>query len=128
MQKATTIQTLRVIVDDKVTEREVLVQRVDDLDSSIESLLDSIQAVEMADDRIVTAPQTGTVQEVLLSFLLDVLQTEGPQHRQVLLDRAQAQGIHIGGRDRLNQMSSYLSKDARFNSDGQGHWRLTDDA
>ena len=103
---------------------------MDDLDSSIESLLDSIR--EVADGGRPYRDGAADKEQCRRSYYRSCwmfLQTEGPQHRQVLLDRAQAQGIHIGGRDKTQpDVQLHVSKDARFRSDGQGQWRITDDA
>ena len=125
MQKATTIQTLGAIIEQKEARREVLICELDDLNASIETLCDAMCEVEVADERIVTAPHQGTMQHQLLSFLFDAL-AEGPLHRKDLLVRTQQSGIHVGGKDPLNQMSSYMSKDDRFTADGQGTWCLSE--
>ena len=125
MQKATTIQTLGAIIEQKEARREVLFYELDDLNASIETLCDAMCEVELADERIVTAPHQGTIQHQLLAFLFDVL-SEGPMHRRDMLARAQQDGIHVGGKDPINQMSSYMSKDDRFTADGKGTWSLSD--
>ena len=126
MQKVQTIQTLGAIMHLKEARRDVLISELEEIEASIEILHDSMREVELADERIVTAPQQGTIQRQLLSFLFHLLDCEGPMHRRDLLTRARQGGIHVGGKDPINQMSSYMSKDDRFVADGQGTWSLSD--
>ena len=123
-KKLTTIQMLEGIATQKEARRDALVAELALIDRSLGTLRLSIQEVEEAD--IPSQPQEGTIQQVLTDFLFGVLSDEGPMHRKELLQRAQQHGIHIGGKDVTNQMSSYMSKDSRFSSDGRGHWNVSD--
>ena len=126
MKKKTTIQVLASIVAAKEARRKVLLKELDELDHSLQIIRESIGEVEMSDDRIITTPQIGTMGEELTTFLVAILSDEGPTHRTELLEQVTRQGIVIGGRDQLSQMSAYMSRDDRFLADGRGIWRLAE--
>ena len=57
----------------------------------------------------------------------NILVIERPLRREVLLDRVQERGIHVGGAKPVNSIGSYLSTDPRFRNAGRGIWTLTEE-
>ena len=50
---------------------------------------------------------------------------DGALHRDKVLERVLAMGIHVGGEDPMNNLAAHLSKDKRFTTTGKrGIWKL----
>ena len=69
-------------------------------------------------------PGDGTFTARLTAAVYEMLLEESPLHRQVIYDRLKDQGIHVGGKDGLGNLSAYLSNDDRFITAGRGEWTL----
>ena len=123
MQRRSTLNTLRGIAE----KYQARMKELDDEKAGLQRRVDEIQSVmgyvETERDDFVAVPQEGTFKESLTDFLHRTLTTYGPLHRTELLQRALNADIYIGGEDKLNNMTSYLSKNKKlFVSDGQGTW------
>lgn len=62
----------------------------------------------------------------LRNAIADILASEGPLHRRVVHDRLVEMGVHIGGRDPVNNVGAHLSIDPRFRNVGSGIWDLNE--
>jgi len=71
----------------------------------------------------------GSLSKGIKEAILVTLVAERPMHRKKLLEKVEAQGIILGGSDRIRTLSSYLSGDRRFVpvSKGRGIWTLADE-
>ncbi len=125
MRRLSTTNTLHGIVE-KYQSR---IQELDDEKAELQGRIDKIRFVigyvEDEPDEFVSVPQSGTFSEELTNYMYRTLVAHGPLHRSELLRRAQNAGIHIGGEDKLNNMTSYLSRNKKlFTSDGRGNWNV----
>ena len=72
----------------------------------------------------------GSLSQEITDAILQILLEERPMHtmhRKKILEKVEAKGILLGGTDRIRTLSSYLSNDRRFVTDGQkgrGTWTL----
>ena len=57
--------------------------------------------------------------------IAEILAREGPLHRSVIYDRLVEMGVHIRGRDPVNNVGAHLSIDDRFKNVGRGMWDLS---
>lgn len=57
--------------------------------------------------------------------MAEILAREGPLHRSAIYDRLVEMGVHIGGRDPVNNVGAHLSIDDRFKNVGRGMWGLS---
>lgn len=63
--------------------------------------------------------------DVICDSMADILEQRGAAiHRKEMLQQLVARSIHIGGKDPINNVGAYLSKDGRFLSVGKGRWGL----
>lgn len=69
-------------------------------------------------------PGEGTFTADLTGAVHAMLTEQRPLHRKVIHDRLKEQGIHVGGKDALGNLSAYLSNDSRFKTAGRGEWTL----
>ena len=113
MKRAETIKVLTAILQRKEKEIQAL-------EGSINALRIAIREVELVDDIAVTTSQRGTFRQELTDAMYGILDEHGPLHRNVILEKLQELGIHIGGG--INTVGSYLSVDDRFKSVGKGLW------
>ena len=113
MKRAETIKVLTAILQKKEKEIQAL-------EGSINALRIAIREVEIAEDVAVTTSQRGTFRQELTDAMYGILNEHGPLHRNVILEKLQELGIHIGGG--INTVGSYLSVDNRFKSVGKGLW------
>ncbi len=60
------------------------------------------------------------------NVIAEILTAEGPLHRREIYDRLVRMGVQIGGQRPINNVSAHLSLDARFESVGNGKWRLSE--
>ena len=56
--------------------------------------------------------------------MTEILRREGPLHRREIHDRLVEMGVHVGGRDPVNNVGAHLSTDERFRNVGRGMWDL----
>ena len=65
--------------------------------------------------------------ERISTAIYGILHDEGgPLHRSEIHSRIQGQGIHVGGKNPVNSVGSYLSLDDRFVNVGRGMWDLAE--
>ena len=133
MKKASTISVLESIVSRDVAELQDVLKVIEDLNDRRADLEDriwhireTIQAVREADNKVVTSPQPNTVKLQVTDTAESIIRSKGPQHRRTLLSLIEAHGVIVGGRDPLNNMSAYLSRDDRFQASGDGIWSLAE--
>ena len=115
MSHESTLRDLRV----KVKQLEA---KKREIDKHVENLHGSIRIFEQNgnvsdEDR---SPYAKEVSDAMVEILTD----ERPLHRNVILARIRARGIHTGGQKPVNTIGSYLSLDDRFKNAGKGIWTL----
>ena len=49
-----------------------------------------------------------------------------PMHRTILYEFLKSEGIFVGGDNPVNNMTSHMSHDIRFESEGEGNWGLAE--
>ena len=65
--------------------------------------------------------------EKIGTAIYGILHNEGgPLHRSEILSRIQEQGIHVGGKNPVNSVGTYLSLDDRFVNVGRSMWDLAE--
>ena len=101
-------------------ELEMLYQVRAELDTRIAETEEALGAM----DRTRNGPTAGTVAAEITDAIYEVLETESPLHRRDILERVEASGVIIGGKDKLQNLSAYLSEDRRFQPAERGHWTL----
>ena len=72
--------------------------------------------------------RASTYAQELTDAIHDILLSERPLHRTVILAKVAERGIHVGGTKPVNSIGSYLSTDSRFKNCGRGLWTLVDEA
>jgi hypothetical protein len=60
----------------------------------------------------------------LRTAIYEILSAEGPLHRGEIYERLTEKGVHVSGRDPVNNVGAHLSFDDRFNNVGRGVWGL----
>lgn len=60
----------------------------------------------------------------LRTAIYEILSAEGPLHRSEIYERLTERGVHVPGRDPINNVGAHLSFDDRFNNVGRGVWGL----
>lgn len=60
----------------------------------------------------------------LRTAIYEILSAEGPLHRSEIYERLTEKGVHVPGRDPVNNVGAHLSFDDRFNNVGRGVWGL----
>ena len=60
----------------------------------------------------------------LRDAMYDILSVEGPLHRMEIHRRLTEKGVHVPGRDPINNVGAHLSFDDRFENVGRGVWGL----
>lgn len=134
MRRHSTLKTLRGMVEKyeaQIEPLEVQIKTLTDEKTELQGRIDEIRSVlgyvEAEADDFVSVPQSGTFSKEIKSFMHRTLATHGPLHRSDLLRMAVDAGIHIGGEDKLNNMTAHLSKNKKlFVSDGRGNWDVVD--
>ena len=58
--------------------------------------------------------------------IYDILQKEGPLHRNEICKAVQKKGLHIGGESPVATIGTYLSDDPRFKNVSRGIWGAVD--
>ena len=117
MKRMETIKVLTKIMQEK--EKELFA-----LQESIKVLRGAIREVELANDDTVTTPHNGTAKQEITDAIYDILLQHGPLHRDVILEKVRAMGIHVSG---INTLASYLSGDDRFKNIAKGTWALKEE-
>ena len=74
----------------------------------------------------VLEPQHQRTDNDLRNAISEILAQEGPLHRRDIHDRLVSMGVHIGGRDPVNNVGAHLSIDPRFRNVGRGMWNLSE--
>ena len=115
MSRETTIRDLR----SKVRQLE---GKKRDLDKEVEALHVAIRVFEQNGQS--RERQGSSYARELTDAMADILGTERPLRREVILERLQERGIHVGGAKPVNSIGSYLSTDDRFRNVGKGLWML----
>ena len=118
MKREETIKVLARILQRKEMDMEAL-------QVAISSLRNAIREVELAEDDFVTTPHKGTFREEITGAMRKTLEEHGPLHRNVILEKVSARGLHIGGG--IRTVGAYLSADERFKNVGKGIWALTEE-
>ena len=119
MSRESTIRDLRV----KVKQLEA---KKREIDKQVENLHGAIRVFEQNGD--VEHVERSSYAREVSDAMLDILTSERPLHRNVILARVQERGIQIGGRKPVNTIGSYLSTDNRFRNTGsKGVWTLTEE-
>ena len=133
MEKAAALRALESLRAQDVERRQQIDHEIAELRSEYDRLADSVefncefcQRIRNENDRIVTRPQTGTVQGQVINAAEAIIRAEGPQHRKKLLAKLEALGIVVGGQQPVSNMSAYMSRDHRFSAGGDGVWYLAD--
>ena len=125
MNPTETIQDLR-------WREDRLNQQITDAQRRVESIREVIAMYEeeQAANAKSATPRNGTFGAQLNDAIEAILREESPLHRKVVLERVIARGIHVGGKNPMNKMSTYLSQSDRFKPDGRksGVWTLVEDA
>ena len=142
-------EILRNALSERETKRKDLAKEIADLDSQIENLkrginyyvrthseaetqlpMESHVSVEASrgdSDFWDVRHAEGSFSKQISDAILHILLEERPMHRKKILEKVEAKGVLLGGTDRIRTLSSYLSNDRRFVTDGQegrGIWTL----
>ena len=67
---------------------------------------------------------TRTYTDTLTDAIVEVLETEQPLHRNVILERVQDKGVHVAGVEPVKSLGAHLSADPRFKNVSRGVWAL----
>ena len=119
MSYQATLQDLRA----KVRQLE---KQKQELDRQVEALHISIRIFEQSAGIREELVVRDTFKATLTNTAEDFLKLEGrAMHRTEILSNIQERGIHVGGKDPLATLGSYLSRDDRFKAVGNGNWILT---
>ena len=119
MSYQSTLQDLRA----KVRQLE---KQKQEIDKQVEALHISIRVFEQSTGFSEEVIARDTFKAAFTNSAEDILKKEGrPMHRTEILASIEARGIHVGGKDPLATLGSYLSRDDRFKAVGSGHWDLS---
>ena len=82
------------------------------------------QAEESTTPRSVTSTESNSAK--VKNVVEDILLAEGrAMHRRILLERVQARGLYVGGKNPLHSFGALLSTDSRFaTTEERGVWGL----
>ena len=78
-------------------------------------------------EQVATPPRQRTEKNMRVA-VAEILAVEGPLSRRDIHDRLLEQGVHVGGRDPVNNVGAHLSIDPRFVKMGGGLWGLAENA
>ncbi len=111
------LRGLRALVKDLETKKR-------EIDKEVESLHVVIRVIERNGQSQDTLNKDSFAERIGTA-IYDILHGEGgPLHRSEIHGRIQQQGIHVGGKNPVNSVGSYLSIDDRFVNVGRGMWDL----
>ena len=97
-----------------------------DLDKEVASLHITIRVFER-NEQSQDSPNKDSFGGRIGDAIYGILHNEGgPLHRSEIHSRIQEQGIHVGGKNPVNSVGSYLSLDDRFVNVGRGMWDLAE--
>ena len=65
-----------------------------------------------------------TYTDILTDAIVEVLEIEQPLHRNLILERVQAKGVHVAGLEPVKSLGAHLSADPRFKNVSRGIWAL----
>lgn len=117
MSRESTIRDLR-------TKARQLETKKRDIDKQVEAIYTTLRIFEQNGD-VPSTPSVSPYAAELTNAMYDILVTERPLHRTIILARVQERGIHVGGQKPVNTVGTYLSIDNRFRNAGRGIWTLT---
>ena len=84
-------------------------------------------AISMFKGDTAPTPRRRSHSASLVDAIYNILLSERPLHRNMLLERVKEAGFHVGGKTPVGAIGSYLSRDERFTNIGRGFWSLTEE-
>ena len=94
------------------------------LESDI-AALEQARAILLGDVRAPAGQSAASNSAQIKDAIYEILQAEHPLHRKVILERVQALGLRVGGKNPLHTLGSHLSTDPRCQpTETRGVWTL----
>ena len=118
------------VIDTLKTAIQEVEARKRQIDADHQSLLSALHYFERQEQEpqilrpTQSADSSPSSSNELRNAMYEILSTEGPLHRSFIHERLRQKGVHIPGRDPINNISAHLSNDDRFKSVDRGVWDL----
>lgn len=107
--------------------REVITrleEEIGKIERQRDGLVVALQYLENSSDA--SKPSRDRTASDMRDAMVEILAEESPLGRRDIYDRLVERGIHVGGRDPVNNVGAHLSIDSRFGNVGRGMWVLAD--